>query len=507
MPGCGIDDGGPVATATARDELRDRRPVLIQPGDDQLVLAVTEDNYVLYQEGQTVYASALVPGAPRSVVAEVPVAGNQAFPLQVGKVVLLWTNPDFTDPAFGVGPLVMWTARGGAVRLSETSVAGLVATAVSPDSQQVLFITHVDPGASAEQRRGDLALALTRHPEDPQVLLSNIDVSFPSGQCRPSAGFTGGAIALPIAQYCKGSDTTGTLSVWERGKPRDLIDNLVTPLQLLINSDPDVRKFPVSLADGTLATVDLAGRKTIVDHARTTRAFISGKGTVGYTVAATATTAGELRLARRDGSVKVVSPAIKINAELYNYNGYFKEMALSPDARLITFSTTIDPATGLTDQVLIAADRGDPIALDTAAETRRASEVFTADSRHALFLAFPDPQAQPCAPLACGQVITNDRPGPGHHAVSATAKVFDLQRATGSLVSYAEAPTFNADLSFNNFTADLTVADADDPSAAPRVISKQVTLQYQRTADREHLIFWSRSEPAGPGIYIARAQL
>ncbi|HEU4537389.1 MAG TPA: hypothetical protein VFS00_24885, partial [Polyangiaceae bacterium] len=68
---------------------------LVQPGSRLLLLGVTSDHHALYQEGDTVYATALKPGAPRRLVAQVP-AGNTAFVYTVGKVAFCWTNPDRT---------------------------------------------------------------------------------------------------------------------------------------------------------------------------------------------------------------------------------------------------------------------------------------------------------------------------------------------------------------------------------------------------------------------------
>jgi hypothetical protein len=115
-------DGAACATTAAAR--RPSPPQQIQAGDDLVLLAVTDDDHALYQDGQTVYATHLRAGAPRTVVAEVP-GTNLAFPLQVGRVVFLWTDPQRNRPGFGVSPLVLWTAADGPRQISAQSSVGL----------------------------------------------------------------------------------------------------------------------------------------------------------------------------------------------------------------------------------------------------------------------------------------------------------------------------------------------------------------------------------------------
>jgi hypothetical protein len=171
-------DGAACATAAAAR--RPSPPQQIQAGDDLVLLAVTDDDHALYQDGQTVYATHLRAGAPRTVVAEVP-GTNLAFPLQVGRVVFLWTDPQRNLPGFGVSPLVLWTAADGPRQISAQSSVGLVATAASPDSRELVFTTNVtDDGA-----RGDLAYARTATATAPTLLLRDIPMGFPTAGVGP----------------------------------------------------------------------------------------------------------------------------------------------------------------------------------------------------------------------------------------------------------------------------------------------------------------------------------
>src|SRR5262249_1760474 len=152
----------------------------------------------VYQEGQVVFASKLERGAPRIHVADVP-GTNTAFPLQVGKVMFIWSNPQQNVPGLGVSPLVLFTGEHGAQVISAQSAVGLVATGASDDSRQIVFPTR----ASDDGQRGDLVLAETRRPQEQTVLLENTTLGFPSAQCRPLAGFGGRASdSFVIAAHC-----------------------------------------------------------------------------------------------------------------------------------------------------------------------------------------------------------------------------------------------------------------------------------------------------------------
>src|SRR5262245_40090942 len=315
--GACVDDAEP--SAETASELSSRAPRLIQPGANLMLLAVTDDDYAIYQQDQTVYASKLAARAARSFVAQVP-DGNIAFPLQVGKVVLLWTAPQRSLPGFGVSPLVLWTAEAGPVEISAQSAVGLVATAASPDSRQILFTTHV----TADGLRGDLAHARTRDPLSPTILLHDTPLDFPFGLCRPLAGFAGpDGASFPIAAHCAGDDTTATLSTWEDGVRRDLIAGIATPMPFFFGRDPQGATFLVSLADQTVATVTTSGRVRVIDSAPLGSAgFITRRGTVGY-IAAPAGQPAELRLALRGRTpAAVIGTTVGQPVEPHNRAGY-----------------------------------------------------------------------------------------------------------------------------------------------------------------------------------------
>jgi hypothetical protein len=490
--GCAPQAAGPEEeVASTAQELRANRR--IQAGSDLILLAVTEDGHALYQEGQTVYATRLKPNAQRTRVADVP-GTNLAFPLQVGEVVFVWTDPQRQLPGFGVSPLVLWTSAGGPRVISTASAVGLVATAASPDNSQLLFTTNATP----DGLRGDLAFAHTCTATSPTLLLQNIPLDFPNGLCRPLAGFAGtGSSAFPVATYCAGTDTTATLSKWVGGTKTDLVANIATPLLFTLETNPQGTRFLVNLANGTLVTVTAAGQVTPVDSVPRTRGFLTRDGTAVYGAPGPGGVGRELRLARSGQAPQTVGPVAALYSELYNRGGYFRSRSASPDSKKALFGSMADPATGLTDLKLLDIPTGAVTTLEVAANATTGNEIFTADSDYALYFVID-------VNTGLGPLFAGGKNG--KRQISSTALAADVLRGTGSIVSYTENPFFDPRREFLLSTADLMVADVDKPNKAPRLISAQAGFFYLPSADREDVIFTSMTESAGPGLYVARAR-
>lgn len=469
--------------------LRRDRPVLIQPGESQILLAVTDDNYAVYQEAQEVFATRLAPGAQRTLVATVPTA-NLAQVLQVGKVVFVWPDPQRNLPGFGVSPLVLWTAQQGAQLISEQSAVGLVATAASSDSRQIVFTTRVsDDGA-----RGDLVHARTSDALHATTLLANTPLAFPSGACRPLANFgQDRGREVPVAAHCAGADTTATLSKWVDGVRTDLVAGIATPLPFVLESDADASTFLVNLADNRVATVDMRGRVSVIDAAARSRVGFVSRRAVGY---AAQGTPAELRLARRGGPVEPVSDVVAIYRNSYNRAGYSKPRTVSNDD-LVLFAAASDPVTGLTDAHLLDLRSGDTTTLRSETDATVFSEIFTTDGRQALFFSLSDPTSVVATLLAGSRSETR---------VVADG-VWDVLAAAGSTVSFTTNPIvdFSSTKGYYLSTGDLYVADADR-AGAPRLVSLQAHLAYLPSHDRRQLVFPSATEPAGPGLYLANAR-
>jgi hypothetical protein len=63
-----------------------------------------------------------------------------------------------------------------------------------------------------------------------------------------------------------------------------------------------------------------------------------------------------------------------------------------------------------------------------------------------------------------------------------------------------------SDPNFFQWSGDLYAADANDPHATPRLISLQANLRYLPSEDRRRVIFQSKGEADGPGLYVASAR-
>ncbi|HEY5936407.1 MAG TPA: hypothetical protein VIU61_17270 [Kofleriaceae bacterium] len=475
--------------------LDDHAPILIQPGTGQMLLAVTEDHYAVYQEGQSLFATELVPGAERVTIGEVP-GTNIAQVLQVGKVVFLWTNPQRALPGFGVSPLVMFTGEGGAHLISAQSSVGLVAAAASADSRQIVFPTN----ATADNARGDIVHAYTDDPLNQTTLLANTAMTFPNGLCRPLVNFgrdDGGEV--PVATYCAGTDTTATMSKWVDGVKTDLISNIATPLQFILDSDLEARTFLVNLASNSVATVTMDGAITIVDPAaRSFQGFIGRGGAVGYQVA---TAPQQLRLALDGDEPEVVSTLSLIFRGTYNRSGYSKPRTVSSDGSLALFASKRSPTTGLRDMNLLDLTTGDIIPLETETNATVFSEIWTSDGDHALYFKELDPAT------GLATLVAGDRTG-DKHTLGPASGVWDALAAFGDDVTFNANPIVDGSSlrAFLLSTGDLYAIDANHPHATPREISAQASLGYLPSHDRKKVVFPTATQPAGSGLYLAGAR-
>jgi hypothetical protein len=484
--------------ATAHDEpdaadslLASRAPILIQPGANQLLYGVTDDNFAIYQEGQTVYVTALVPGARRRVIAQVP-GNNIAFILQVGNVALVWTDPQVNTPGGGLSPLVIWSAIGGARRISESSQVAFIASDVNANNLQVLYTTNV----KADGTVGDLALIDVFAATPPRTLLSQIPINVPFGPCRPLAAFMGPpGRAVPMAAYCPGTDTTATLSRWIGNRRIDLIKNIATPMPFTLETNPDETEFLVQLAPNNTPTVVTdEGRVRTVDDVTIFAGYIGDRNAVMYG-ANPSPGVFELRLAQRGRPPVTIDPQLSfIWGSFYNYSGYAKIRTPSPDDRLLLYSTQFSGFGG--DLKLLDARTANVVTIDAQPRTLPGFEIFTSDSRFVLYALNPNPFGQ-------GTLFAADRNGAAHQ-LSEDDTMFINWAGAGSVVSYNDQPVFNSAPLGQNYasTADLHVIDAARPGSVPRLVAKQAHLFYFPSHQRRGLVFTSDAE-ARPGLYLA----
>jgi hypothetical protein len=461
--------------------------VRVQAGTRLLLLEVTDDNYAIYQDGQTVYASALRAGAPRQRVAEVP-AGNFAFVYRVGKVVFVWTNPDRTLPGFGVSPLVIWSSASGAHLASEASPIGTLATAASSDGTQVLFPTHGTPDGLT----GALELASTGLSKRATVV-ANTPMNFPFGACRPLASFV--AVAGhedAVAAYCEGAATTATVSRWHHGRRRDLVTAAVTPPQLSIDPGGE-QLFTLLAGSGNPVTVDLHdcredGGVDVVASVAARFGFLGVDGDAFYSTSS-ATNPVLFRVGPR-GPKQIL--------ELLGFLSFgfgstsLSQPPTSPDGKWILSFDQTDPTTGLLNVRLSSTRSGAVSTLETTATSTVVGPPFTSSSARAIYAKVTDLSTFVAdlvvADATHRQVYSND------------VWAWDVGRQ--DVVTFTERAVFNpADPFF--VPADLRSVNTAQPGQ-PRLIAAGAYTTYFPSRHRTAVAFTSDQEPGGPGLYVAR---
>jgi hypothetical protein len=482
---------GDLSIDDTTDELRDRGPQKIQDGAEVLLLAVTDDDYAVYQDGQKLYASALRKGAKKRFIADVP-GDAIAYPLQVGDVVFLWLTPQRQFPGFGVSPLVLWDSKNGARRISELSSVGTVATAASADSEAIVFTTNVDELGL----RGDIAYARTDHALSPRILLRDIPLDFPTGYCRPLVGFAGPEHdQYPIAAYCPGTDTTATLSTWRHGQKQDVISGIANPMPFTLENDLRNRPtFFLNLADNRVVKVSLSGEVTTVDNVKSTRGFLTADGTAVYNARPTPTSPLELRWAAPGQAPRTIGNIATIFTNRHNRGGYFRPRTPAPDTSKVLFATKQGPPFGFFDMNFLDVATGEVTPLDSGLTANVGSEAFTSNSRYAMYIVY-DPDT------GMGKLYGATKDGP--FLATPSTSVDDVLRGQGSDVSYNDNPVYSNDRQGQVSTSDLSVTDLDHPERGPRLVATQAYYFWLATADRKTLVFGSPSEAAGPGLYIA----
>jgi hypothetical protein len=457
-------------------------PLLVQPGSAQQLLAVTSDNYVLYQEGTEVFASALVPGAQRQPVASVP-AENLAFVYASGKVAFVWTNPDRRKPGFGVSPLWVWSAESGASFASDASPIGTFSTAASPDGRSILYPTR----GSADGTSGDLELA-SADLSWRTTLAAGIPMGFPFGYCRPWASFVGrGGSARPVALYCRPGESTATLSSWRGSTKTDLLSGVATP-PFFTADESGTALFTTLASPSTAVMVPEDGAPIVVDQNVTRTGFITQDGVVYVGIVGT------------QRALKRFDPATGERTTLVeNVRGLLTTLAGSdlitrpwgsPDGKKLTYVT--QASSGGVDQNWVDVRGEHPaVVIDAAPRNWSGVPSFTADSKQFLFARPTD------AANGLGALFAQDGSASRQYS---DEKAWNYLPATGSKVSYLD----NFDL--GTFTGDLRVVDLSRETLAPRRIDTGVDANFLASPDGR-LVIYTRNVPGvTAGLYVARAE-
>jgi hypothetical protein len=489
FPACAVEpDLDPEQLGEQSDAIGDVAPRhrLVVPGAGLQLLEVTDDNHVIYQAGQQVFAAALDSARAPELIGDVP-AGNTAFVFQVGRVAFVWTNPDRTLPGFGVSPLVIWSAHTGAHLASPASAIGTLATSANQDGDRVLFTGNSDPGGTT----GDLVLASTDLAEQITVA-AGIPMGFPTGPCVPRATFHGPGDDL-TAVLCAPGSSTATLAQWRHGVRHDLAQPLFAPPRLVV--DPTTGRAATLLAGSRFPiSVDRRGDVTVLAETAATNVVLGGDGAVLFTTLPNPSGLRSLVRVRSPLSPRPVADFLGIYTFLFG-SAALTQPITSPDGRRVLYFDALDPSSGLSADVILGDARGlqPPVTLDTGAVNGLFAAPFTRDSRFALFARFD---------------ITNFAVGPMFaHGADGTRQFGDdtgwqWDPAFGSTITYNDNTTLdNANVSLS--IADIKVVDLAARKLAPKLIVRGANVTYMASHRGTGVVYTLDGGPT-PGLHVAR---
>lgn len=467
---------------------------LIQSGDRLVLLAVTADNQALYQDGQTVYATALKPGAPKRVVGMSP-PGVVSFVYTVGKVAFVWTAPDRSLPGFGVSPLTVWSAATGAHRAADHSPIGTFTTSASADGRAVMYTAR----GAADGSVGDIVFASTDMAQR-KTLVANVPMSFPSGACRPWGSFVGmGSQSHPVALFCEGAATTATLASWSKqgDARRDLLGGVLT--QPYFTASPDGTHFFTALADTRTPVVvsDSGDVRRLEEGVLSRRGFFTSCNDVFYSSFVDLTLPGEIhRASLASGTTSVVAGSLFSFLTAQAGSDLIVTPPSSPDGRKLAYFSGFDPVTGLTDVRLADLVDAGSTAIEPAQRTYLSGPVFSADSNYTLFARVDDVNT------FNGQLVAA---GPQGNVDIGAPSLWSHDRLRGDRIAFNDNLVIDA-ADFFASTADLKVVDLSRPRQSISVIEAQAYLTFYPVRRGREIAFTTGGGNSGPGLYVARAR-
>lgn len=464
----------------------------IQSGERLVLLGVTADDHALVQDGATVYATALQPGAPKQVVGTSP-PGVVSFVYTVGKVAFVWTNPDRSLPGFGVSPLTVWSAASGAHQASTDSPIGTFTTSASADGRHVMYTTR----GSADGSVGDIEFAATDLSQR-RTLVAEVPMAFPFGVCRPWGSFVGiGERSHPVALFCDGAATTATLASWSRrgdGR-RDLLGGVLT--QPYFTASPDGRQFFTALADTRTPVVvsDLGEVSRLEEGVLSRRGFFTSGDDVYYSAFTDLTLPGETHHASlSSGEVSTVAGSLFSFLTAQAGSDLIVTPPSSPDGRKLAYLSGFDPLTFLTDVRLAHLDDGGSTVLAASQQHFLSGPVFSADSRYTLFARVDDPStgvAQLLAAGPSGSVAPVGQPGLQSH-----------DRLHGSHIVFNDTGRIDP-VDFFASTARLQVARLSQLQQVPALIDAQAYLAFLPARGGHAIAYTTPGGLQGAGLYLA----
>jgi hypothetical protein len=489
----GCADLEPATDQTAIEDLS--LPSLrVQRGKQQVLLGVTDDGQALVWDAGVVYATVLLPGAPRSRVAE---AAQAPLTMTVGRVALIWT----AQPYFGAlapSPLVAWTAFRGAKLATSSSwppaLSAIAAgSAISADGREIIFSANVSSdGASGDLVRASSDLLTVT------TLVTGASVS-PFNGCAPHVGFARASLGDAVVSACAADDLGhATLARWAGAARREL-STQATP-NIPWTSDGDGEHIVTRLLDRSSTAFDRDGTATIIES-RSSLGWITADGVVVNRVRADPNNVIIERSTLdplASETVTNVNSATGIMFANHLPQGIpqanLTPIPTSPDGSFYGGFNVLDPSTGLTDAYLVDLTTPGrvPIALRTTPDAIPTNEIATRNSSHMLYYTVD----------GAGNVVLNagGRDGVSRQISTGATTIGVHYGIHDSVLVYSD----NAVSSVSDplSTTDIVVADVADPSRRPRAIAHQAHDLFFTTRDRRFIVYTSDVE-AGGGLFVA----
>jgi hypothetical protein len=480
---------GAMAWATAKAETgHNQAPRLIQSGERLVLLGVTSDNHALYQDGTTVFATELKPGARKQPVGSSP-PGVVSFVYTVGTVAFVWTAPNRSVPGFGVSPLTVWSAASGARWASDNSPIGTFTTSASADGRHVMYTTRGNANGSV----GDIEFASADMAER-KTLVAAVPMSFPNGACRPWGSFVGrAALSHPVALFCEGGAANATLASWsaQGDARRTLLTGVLT--QPNFTASPDGTRFFTALA-GTRTPVVVNNQgevQRLEEGVLSRRGFFTSRTDVFYSAFVDITQPGEIHSASlRNGGVSFVADSLGVFLTNQAGSDLIVTPPSSPDGRKLAYIGFLGDL-----RVADLVNSGSRV-LEATQPFYTSGPVFSADSQYTLFARVDDPNT------GNGQLIAA---GPKGNAAIGAPSLVSHDRLRGDRIAFNDNFVFDANDVFGS-TADLKVVDLSRPTESLTLIEAQAYWAFYPSRGGRELAFTTGRGRNGPGLYVARGR-
>ena len=475
------------------DQLCRQGPVRLQAGSLLGVLATTASRWVVYQDGLTIYATTLSPGAPRVLLAEATVPNIET--MVDGDTVMLWPDQTAFTPSVP-GRLVVWRPGSAPRQLATrtvvpTSTAFPAGVAASPDGRQVLFLDNLDEaGTRADVVYSGVTGART-------VIARQVDADYANPVCPPYLGFraqhAGDARAQPLAAYCQDGVTGATLATVDGAAPRVLAAGLRSAATV------QARAGLVTALTSNLEPISISrsGQLTTLDADSSRLLFPADNGEVlSYAVDASGASQLKRLDPRRPGWQRTVGQLSLVgfapsHLPIGGHPYYTDNILAYRDRGMMAWTNS---STGALEMQLVDP-RGEQasVTLGSGLTCGPSYEPFTRDGHHALLY---------CLDATAGYFsLTTASYGEAPHVVSSGATAFQHFGLGGGRILYAD----NVAATATGAAFDLKVVDLRQPTAQTTLVAGAAT-NFVITPDARYVVYSREDDAEHAGLYVERVR-